>query len=227
MGLSSIYNRVVHRVQRQLGTRNKNQLTILMYHAVVRAPLQVYDWCFLDAASFRSQMHYLKRHFAVISLSEAVERLRTGGIQQPTAVITFDDGFQNNYDVAWPILRAAAIPATIFLTTGLIGTSDTAWFCRLNRAVAETRKTALEWNGRRFDLSGPGPKGETASAIKARLKEFPHPRLLTELRKIVLALGADPDRPVEVSSPFRLLSHAAIAAMAASGIVEFGAHTHS
>ncbi|MGH7799590.1 MAG: polysaccharide deacetylase family protein [Thermodesulfobacteriota bacterium] len=227
LSLSGIYKEILNQLRLLLGMRNRNQLIILMYHGVVQAPLKVYDWCFIDEPSFRNQVKYLKRHFEVISLSEAAERLRNGKIYQPTAVITFDDGFQNNYDIAFPILREAGLHATIFLVTGLVDTSDTVWFCRLNRALAETNKTSLEWDSYSFDLSGPGPKAKTASAIEDRLKKFSNPRLLTELRKIILELGDDPDLSIEVRSPFRMLSHEAIKEMAASGLIEFGAHTHS
>lgn len=210
-----------------LGKRKESQLIILMYHGVVQTPLKVYDWCFVGESSFRNQIDYLKRKFEVISLSTAVERLRNGKIDRPTAVITFDDGLQNNYDVAFPILREAGLPATIFLTTGLVNTSDTVWFCRLNHALAETNKTSLQWDGYRFDLSGPGNKADAASAIKARLKQLAHPQLLAELLKIILELDDNADRPIEVGSPFRMLSHEAIKEMADSGLIEFGAHTHS
>jgi len=204
-----------------------SQLIILMYHAVIPSPLQVADWCFVDATAFRGQLEYLAGHYTVLSLSEAVARLTSGRLYDPAIALTFDDGFQNNHDVAFPILQELGMPATIFVTTGLVETEDTLWFCRLNRALAETHKDVVEWDGSRVDLSGPGPKAKAATMMKARLKTFPHPRLLRELRSLVLKLGDEPGRPVEVGSPFRMLSRQAIAAMAASGLIEFGAHSQS
>lgn len=227
LSLSEIYDEILRQLRLILGKNTRDQLIILMYHGVVQTPLKVYDWCFLDESSFRSQMKYLKSHFEVISLSSAAELLRNEGIHRPTAVITFDDGLQNNYDVAFPILREEGLPATIFLTTGLVNTNDTLWYCRLNLALSETNRHSLVWDGGSFDLSGPGLKAEAASVLEDRLKKFSHPALLSELRKIILDLGDDPDRPMEVGSPFRMLSHEMITEMAASGLIEFGAHTHS
>jgi peptidoglycan/xylan/chitin deacetylase (PgdA/CDA1 family) len=204
-----------------------SQLIILMYHAVIPAPLQVADWCFVNATAFRSQLEYLAGHYTVLSLSEAVAQLTSGRLHGPAVTLTFDDGFQNNHDVAFPILQALGMPATIFLTTGLVETDDTLWFCRLNHALAKTNKDALEWGGSRFDLSGPGPRAKAASVMKTRLKTLPHSQLLGELRALVLRLGDDPDCPVEVGSPFRMLSRQAIASMSASGLIEFGAHSQS
>jgi len=205
----------------------RNQCAILVYHAVIRSPLTIGNWCFLDESSFRSQMNYLRRHFEVVHLLEAVGRMQEGKMDRPIAVITFDDGFQNNYDVAFPILREAGLPATIFLSTGLVNTSNTVWFCHLNRALASTGKRSLDWNGSRFDLSGPHPKKEASVAIQNRLKEFAHPQLLAELRKIILELGQDPHCPIEADSPYRMLSKEAITEMANSELIEFGAHTHT
>jgi peptidoglycan/xylan/chitin deacetylase (PgdA/CDA1 family) len=204
-----------------------DRLAILMYHAIVAEPLPVEDWCFLDAASFRHQLDYLARHFDVLPLCTAVDRLRDGAIRRPTAVITFDDGYQNNHDVAFPLLRERGLPATIFLTTGLVGTDDTVWYCRLNQALAATRQSTLEWRGERFGLCDPSARAEASRALQARLKEHPQARLLAELREIVRALGEDPARPVLEDTPHRMLSHDAIARMQLSGLVEFGAHTSS
>lgn len=203
------------------------RLTIVMYHAVVPSPLPVGDWCFLDEESFRRHAEYLGRHFEVVFLSEAVARLKAGALRRPTAALTFDDGFQNNRDVVLPILRERGLPATVFLTTGLVGSDDTVWYCRLNRALAETGRRWLDWGGERFDLSGPGPRARAGKALQARLKILAHPRLLAELLWIVRELREETEPPVEVGSPYRMLSGAAVAEMAASGVVEFGAHTHS
>lgn len=205
----------------------KNQLTIFLYHAVIRSPLNFYDFCFLDESSFRDQVKYIKRHFEVIPLSEAVERLMNGKLKRRTAVITFDDGLQNNYEVAYPILRKEALPATIFPVTGLVNTRNTVWFCRLIHALAETSKTSFDWDGLTFDLTESVSKAKSAAAILARLKEFSLPELLAELRGIIMSLGEDPDSPIEDDSPFRMLSHEAITEMLYSGLIEFGAHTHS
>jgi peptidoglycan/xylan/chitin deacetylase (PgdA/CDA1 family) len=205
----------------------KNRLTIIMYHGIVKSPLKIYDWCFTDELSFLKQIEYLKRHFEIMHLSDAVERLRNGTIRRPAAVITFDDGYQNNFDVAFPILRRERIPATIFLNTGLINTNDTVWFCRVNLALSKTNRSSIEWNGFKFDLSTVALKGRASAAIQGSLKELPHSELLATLRKFILELDVDPDCSMEIGSPFRMLSENAIREMVSSELIEFGAHTHN
>jgi len=204
----------------------RDELTIIMYHGIIRSPLEVADWCFVDEISFRMQIEYLKKHFQVVSLLEAVERVKNGGIKRPAAVVTFDDGYQDNFDVAFPILRRERIPATIFLTTGLIDTNDTVWHCQLNLALAQTRRSHIELDGFRFDLSTRDLKARASAAIQYSLKKLPHPQLMATIRDIILDLDGDPDCSIEIGSPYRILSKSAVSEMVASGLIEFGAHTH-
>jgi peptidoglycan/xylan/chitin deacetylase (PgdA/CDA1 family) len=205
----------------------RNQISILTYHGIVREPLAIHDSCFLDARSFIEQIAYLRRHFDVVPLREAMDRLREGRVRRPTVVLTFDDGYENNQDLAWPVLRQAGVPATIFLTTDLIDTTDMIWSCRLHRAITDTRRTALAWNGAHYDLSDARSRTRAATALKRALKTLPPARLRTELAALVRALGDAPDRPVERDSPFRMLSSQAIHELAHSGLIDFGAHTCS
>lgn len=212
--------RLLHRLAYQ------EQLTVIMYHGIVKDPLRVYDWCFVDEHSFCVEIAYLKKHFEILSLSEAVGRMQKGEIKRPSAVITFDDGYQNNFDVAFPILWKERIPATIFLTTGVMNTEDTVWYCRLNLALSQTQRDFIEWNGLKFELHTLFQKSEASAAIQERLKRIKHSELMATVRHIILQLGDDPDGSIAIGSPFRMLDKKAIREMAGSGLIEFGAHTH-
>jgi peptidoglycan/xylan/chitin deacetylase (PgdA/CDA1 family) len=215
-GIPKLFHRLAYR----------DQLTVIMYHGIIKEPLIIEDWCFVDEHSFRLQMEYLKRCFEIVSLSEGVRRMGRGEIKGPTAVITFDDGYQNNFDVAFPILWEERIPATIFLTTGFINTDDTVWYGRVNLALSKTQKTHLEWNGFKFDLSRSDLKAKASVAIQESLKRLEHPKLMAAIRRVILELGDDPDCSIAMDSPFRMLDKEAIGEMAVSGLIEFGAHTH-
>lgn len=204
---------------------NSSRLAIFMYHAIVRSQ---FNWdCFIHESLFKRQVACLKKHFEIIPLSHAIECLKNREIKRPTAVITLDDGFQNNYDNAFPILREAKVPATLFLVTGFLNTNYTYWYGRLLQAMSETRKKLLEWDGRVFDLSVADSKVKASVVIAEWLKQFHQSQLLNELRKIILELGEDPESPIEARSPFRMLNHKSIEEMVNSGLIELGAHTHS
>jgi peptidoglycan/xylan/chitin deacetylase (PgdA/CDA1 family) len=71
--------------------------------------------------AFQRQMEYLISNFKVISLLDFYN-MRSAGkeFSDKLAMVTFDDGFEDNYQHAFPVLKKLKIPATIFLTTGFI-----------------------------------------------------------------------------------------------------------
>src|SRR6185436_9993566 len=70
---------------------------------------------------FEQQMKFLSSCYTVMSLQDLVARPLRGEIPQRAVAITFDDGYQDNYDYAFPILKKYKFPATIFVSTGAIG----------------------------------------------------------------------------------------------------------
>ena len=93
---------------------------ILMYHSISdkeNSSLHV------SPESFQKQMAFLKRkRYSVISLDELVTGIREGKkFPSKTVVITFDDGYRDNYLDAFPVLSKYDFPATIFLVTGYVG----------------------------------------------------------------------------------------------------------
>jgi peptidoglycan/xylan/chitin deacetylase (PgdA/CDA1 family) len=199
---------------------------VLMYHAVTQTPLPVSDWCFVEERHFQEQMLYLKKHCHVVPLRDVPTALEER-TRLPVVALTFDDGFQNNYSVAFPILRDFGLPATIFLATDFIDSDDTPWFCRINDALCRTSLTHLDWGGETYDLSTQHSRAEAHATVQSRLKRFSHPELLDKARHLIDALGDHPDRPILRGSPYRMLEGREIQEMAGTGLIAFGAHSCS
>jgi len=95
----------------------RGSLLILIYHRVLAQPDPLLP-DEPDAASFAAQMDVVSSVCNVLPLLEATERLQRGALPPRAACITFDDGYENNYSIAAPILRARKLPATVFVATG-------------------------------------------------------------------------------------------------------------
>ena len=105
-------------------TRN---LTILALHRVVTEAAwskSLYKPMMVTEGQFESLLDMIRRNYHAVSLSGAVQQIRQGRKFKPgTIAITFDDGYLDVYQHAYPRLKAYDIPATLFLTTGAIGSA--------------------------------------------------------------------------------------------------------
>jgi len=72
--------------------------------------------------SFRTQMGFLKTHkYNVVKLEDLAGMVRENKLPSKTIAITFDDGYEDNYLKAYPVLKEFNLPATIFIIPAMIG----------------------------------------------------------------------------------------------------------
>jgi peptidoglycan/xylan/chitin deacetylase (PgdA/CDA1 family) len=95
-------------------------LAILIFHRVLAEPDPLFP-DEPDVATFSAQMDLLAQVFRPLPLVDAVRRLRAGTLPPRAVCVTFDDGYANNLECAWPILAARGIPATVFVAPGYLG----------------------------------------------------------------------------------------------------------
>lgn len=100
-----------------------NRAIVLMYHNIGyppggKDPLGLY----VSTGMFRFQMWYLKTAgFRVVPLKDIADFIHGRFTQQKIVALTFDDGYKDFYDNAYPILRACNFPSTVFLVSDHIG----------------------------------------------------------------------------------------------------------
>ena len=112
---------------------------ILTYHRVIERWDRKLEYSqpgmVVTAGTFDRQLTFLKEYFDVVPLSLLVdpksEIRNPKSRSRPLCAITFDDGWRDNYEIAFPILRKYELPATIFLTTDFIGTDRVFWHTEL------------------------------------------------------------------------------------------------
>ena len=130
--------------------KQKSWALVLNYHRVNgQAPNgSRFDTAFEKGVTkerFERHMRFLKEHLHPMPLTEVGDRIRKGKTFPPkTVAVTFDDGYLDNYTVAYPILKRYQIPATIFVITELIGTAKLSWWDTVSERVKRTRLSALD-----------------------------------------------------------------------------------
>ncbi|MGE2834258.1 polysaccharide deacetylase family protein [Mycobacterium sp. SMC-4] len=205
--------------------RRSRRLAILMFHGVESQPLSPpCDWV-IDAATLRRDLRYVRRHFNVLPLEEALERLADGSLPRRAATVTFDDGTRNLLTNAAPVLRELGVPAAVFLATGPMGTRELLWPDRLWEAFARTTRTEIDLTSLGL---GVHPLDSLAERIQARdntieaLKRLPDSRRLAEMASVVDSLG---QHCGPTGGPFQLLSWTEALALAADGLVTLYPHS--
>jgi peptidoglycan/xylan/chitin deacetylase (PgdA/CDA1 family) len=111
---------------------NTDHTVVLLYHRII--PKEKEDTVLslpgivVYQDSFEEQVKFLSEHYHIVSMDEFIEaKDRQIDLPHKSVVITFDDGWEDNYLYAFPILKKYKVSATIFLTAGLIGTKKFFW----------------------------------------------------------------------------------------------------
>jgi peptidoglycan/xylan/chitin deacetylase (PgdA/CDA1 family) len=101
--------------------QNTYTVPVLMYHSIDHRDKETK--LSVSPESFARQMEFLhKNHYNVVTLDKIVSYIeKKERIPPRTLAITFDDGFYNNYEYAFPMLKKYNIPATVFVIVGSIG----------------------------------------------------------------------------------------------------------
>ena len=211
---------------------DRSRPLILMYHRVAR--LEHDPWHLaVSPERFAEQIEVLTRERRVVPLRRLADELALGGDGKPLAAVTFDDGYRDVLTAGAPVLRRFDCPATMFVTTGAVGSQESFWWDTLTRALLGPRALppALEITvaGRehRWRLP-PGDGGDAATVVSRReLHDRMHAALRPlsgdERRRALQALVEwAGDAPLE---PDPTLSADELRTLAADGLVEIGAHS--
>jgi peptidoglycan/xylan/chitin deacetylase (PgdA/CDA1 family) len=124
----------------------RGRVLILMYHRVIprgeAASTFVQPGIYVTPETFDRHLRFLTAHFEVLTFADLLTKWDTRRWSDTAryCVLTFDDGWLDNYLHAYPLLRAYGLPATIFLPTDLVGTHEWLWSDRLGTLLRRRGK---------------------------------------------------------------------------------------
>ena len=207
----------------------RDSLLVLNYHRVGNPDEDLFDPGVFSATAeeFGDQISYLKRSLSPVTLEEALAFI--DGTLKETArrcrvLITFDDGYLDNYTVAYPILRSLGVQGVFFLATDTVGSSRVPWWDHIAYLVKTARRRAFSL---RYpaDLAVDIDRNGLTESLQAILKLYKRPenadaaRFIRELAEATQ--GDDPPATLR-----RFLSWDEAREMIRGGLA-IGSHTHS
>ena len=202
-------------------------LRVLNYHriGIVADEKDILDPSLLSATPemFELQMQFLADEYHVLSLEDLLAHHRTRQPLPPrSVVVTFDDGYRDFHDLAWPILKKHGIPAILFVPTAFLsGDGQLFWWDRLYQAIVSTHHTVVSvpeigsWK-----LGLPEDRFSIFDAVKHQLKQMPHRKMLALVDDILDRLDVVPE------TENQLLTWEDLARLSSEGLY-VAAHTRS
>ena len=196
------------------------KLIILNYHQAVGGDL-------------RRHLLYLRRYYRMLHLEDALEELyavdkgkQVRSDRRIPLVLTFDDGYRDNYTHAFALVRELQVPITIFLVPGYIESGSHFWWLESEHLTRYAQVDKVTFEDRTYHLERSEERILLAMAIDAYLRRTTsvaeREAFLKTMREVldVSTLSTDEDEMAALP-----LTWAQIHEMAQSGLVSFGAHT--
>ncbi|MEM0966811.1 MAG: polysaccharide deacetylase family protein [Verrucomicrobiota bacterium] len=209
----------------------ENHLTILLYHGVTRlrsAGIENYSGKHISENDFRQQMNLVSIKYHPLSIDEVVEIHEAGESYPANAVVvSFDDGFENNHDIAAPILSDLEVPAVFYLSTGIVGTGRMFWVDQiedvLNRSEKEEIEIALGAEPISFSLGSQRLRIQALETIKDYCKRSEAAEKDRVVLELVEAAGVKPD--VNASGNYKAMTWEKAKRLNGDPLFTVGGHT--
>jgi peptidoglycan/xylan/chitin deacetylase (PgdA/CDA1 family) len=181
-----------------------DSVAILMYHRVAKPPAWA-DGLSIKTFSatpeqFEEHLLLIRSRYNVLSLEDYLELCDAKKKVSPKSIIiTFDDGYLDNYTYAFPLLKKYNLPATVFVTTGFVNSCVLPWWDRVKWHLSQTSARQIELNSTGlFPLTSIQEKHAAIYAILGSIKLMQPERIEAEVEYLIRQLGRDPqDEPRE------------------------------
>ena len=213
---------------RMMGSLRERGVAILRYHAIHEDPTQNEHTigCGIthSTASFELQMKALAMKFHPISLDDLLSSLEEGRrLPNRAVVVTFDDGYADNLEIAAPILKKYDIPACFYITVGPVDSGGMPWFARIRHAMTQTRVSRwTDSEGKIHELNDGHRRIEAFWAASRALAKSTGEQQQNLLNEIEAELDVEPLR----RSDCRMLTWDQVRALHKAGHI-IGSHTVS
>jgi peptidoglycan/xylan/chitin deacetylase (PgdA/CDA1 family) len=221
---------------------------VLMYHRVAEPDADIWNLA-VSPAHFEQHLRVLQQLGNVIPATELVERLQSRTLKRRSIVITFDDGYVDNYLNAYPLLAQYQLPATFFIVSGNVGMAQEFWWDELAGILllseqlpeslllilpgetrldinlkAEQLTPALRKQHQLWRASDAVPPTHRA-ALFYRLWQYLYPLPASDQQLLLRQLRTWVGQPAHARPAYHSLSLSQLRELSANEIFTIGAHT--
>lgn len=165
-----------------------------------------------------------RRGLDIVSLDEVWRRLMERDFSRQFVAFTFDDGYRDNLQYAWPVLQRHGVPYALYIATSFPDRLGELWWVALERVVAKADRIVIEIDGatRFFNCADTGAKRRTFREIYWWLRSTKDD---AELRRVVRDLCARYGIDAKAPCGELCMNWSEIARLAEDPLCTIGAHT--
>jgi peptidoglycan/xylan/chitin deacetylase (PgdA/CDA1 family) len=178
----------------------------------------------VSARAFENQLAFLDEHCEFVSPEQIDDR--RAPYERLRVVLTFDDGFRNNAEVAAPILRRHGVPALFFVSSRHATRGKYLWFSYLRALERFYPGEQLAFRGTVLDMRPATRKESVRSLQRTLLALTPHPSAMYEAIETELPPLEDFVDAHSLADLYAGMTAEQVAALAADPLFSIGIHTH-
>lgn len=205
----------------------QNKLVIFNYHriysenSVFPFDRNVYG---PDVNRFKKEMQWIKKETRILSESELIDIVyHQKPINELCSMVTFDDGYADNYHQAFPILKELDIPALFFIPTYHLSKRRVGWWDVIAYFFKQTKMTRFSFEEKSYYLSSQENRDELIKEFITKCKSLPADQMNPFLQKLSLSLLV-PFPPHDLQSA-ELMTSEQLKIMSDNGMT-IGSHSH-
>lgn len=196
---SSAFDRFVKLLE-NVDSQKPGFLRVLTYHRVdepARRPWLDPGLISASPKDFDAQMAYLAAHYQVLTVSDVLAVIQSRNYKDLPAravLVTFDDGYYDFEEQAWPILKRYKIPAALFVPTAYPDHPEqTFWWDNLYQAIRNTSQIEIPNTPiGAVSLSNAAARNQSYQRLKNHMKTLKHTEAIAAVKEFCNALGVQP-----------------------------------
>ncbi len=154
-------------------------LVIFLFHGVIDkqiSEIRNYKKKHLQKNYFEKIINNLKKNGNCISMDDIIDFYENNiDFKKKSFAITFDDGYENNFSIASPILSKYEVPATFYITTDFVDNNHMSWIDRIEYCIENTSegKLSFPWNNKLYSFKTNEEKIDILENIRNNAKKIP------------------------------------------------------
>ena len=153
----------------------KNTFSIFLFHGVIKKNnfgVRNYNKKHILENDFYNFLKEIKKNSEIIPIENIIEGFNFNE-NKKKCIITFDDGFENNYNVAAPILDDLNIPATFYFSTDFIENNTMSWIDKIEYCIENTSEKEIKvpWLQKKISIKNKDKKIKFLEFLRKKIKK--------------------------------------------------------